>query len=80
MNINPVLRGLRQEYEDLMKQGHIDAAHEVLAQRDRLLIAELVAAAREAVEMWQAGPSMYDADEFGTAMDNLARALPPKHS
>jgi hypothetical protein len=35
-------------------------------------------AAADVVEMWRAGPSMYDVAEFEAAMDALAQATPPK--
>ena len=42
------LDSLKQDYVDLMAQGRIDAAHKALAERDRLLMADRYAMARDA--------------------------------
>jgi hypothetical protein len=58
--------------KDLVEEGLGPIRQE---HQDLLRLEEL---AREAVEVWQAGSSRYDGEDFDLAMSDLAHALPPK--
>ena len=76
--MNEELRRLSQEYEDLMKQGRYDAAHRVLAQRDRMLLAaretSMRVVAENIIKLMDQVQETSEAEE-GNYMDTLAKLV-----